>query len=154
MKVRQPDQGYGFFWEKIPPPSTWRVGPCLLGNVSSLLRGDQKTRLSSGFSQPKSIWKPCLWGLPSGTSWNRCYRRSGSERDQDFVLATHPWISRHLPGRLRRCCVQCCHSVAQSCPTLCDPMDCSMPGLPVGGKDERQWAEGGWGLLESIDEIA
>ena len=24
----------------------------------------------------------------------------------------------------------CCHSVTQSCPTLCDPMDCSMPGLP------------------------
>ena len=22
-------------------------------------------------------------------------------------------------------------SVAQTCPTLCDPMDCSMPGLPV-----------------------
>ena len=22
-------------------------------------------------------------------------------------------------------------SIAQSCPTLCDPMDCSMPGLPV-----------------------
>ena len=22
-------------------------------------------------------------------------------------------------------------SVAQSCPTLCDPMDCSIPGLPV-----------------------
>ena len=26
--------------------------------------------------------------------------------------------------------VQFC-SVTQSCPTLCDPMDCSMPGLPV-----------------------
>ena len=25
----------------------------------------------------------------------------------------------------------CCHSVPQSCPTLCDPMDCSMPGFPV-----------------------
>ena len=25
----------------------------------------------------------------------------------------------------------CCCSVAQSCPTLCNPMDCSMPGLPV-----------------------
>ena len=24
-----------------------------------------------------------------------------------------------------------CSSVAQSCLTLCDPMDCSMPGLPV-----------------------
>ena len=27
--------------------------------------------------------------------------------------------------------VPCCCWVAQSCPTLCDPMDCSMPGLPV-----------------------
>ena len=25
----------------------------------------------------------------------------------------------------------CCHSVAQSCPTFCDPMDCLTPGLPV-----------------------
>ena len=25
------------------------------------------------------------------------------------------------------------NSVAQSCPTLCDPMDCSMPGLPGSG---------------------
>ena len=25
----------------------------------------------------------------------------------------------------------CCCSVAQSCPTLCDLMDCSTPGFPV-----------------------
>ena len=25
----------------------------------------------------------------------------------------------------------CCCSVAQSCPTLCNPMDCSTPGFPV-----------------------
>ena len=25
----------------------------------------------------------------------------------------------------------CCCSVAHSCPTLCNPMDCSMPGFPV-----------------------
>ena len=25
----------------------------------------------------------------------------------------------------------CCRSVAQLCPTLCDPMDCSTPDLPV-----------------------
>ena len=25
----------------------------------------------------------------------------------------------------------CCGSVAQSCLTLCDPMDCSTPGFPV-----------------------
>ena len=28
-------------------------------------------------------------------------------------------------------CYCCCCSVAQSCPTLCDPMDCSTPGFPV-----------------------
>ena len=27
--------------------------------------------------------------------------------------------------------INCCCSVAQSCPTLCDPMDCSTPGFPV-----------------------
>ena len=27
--------------------------------------------------------------------------------------------------------LDCCCSVAQLCPTLCDPMDCSTPGLPV-----------------------
>ena len=62
------------------------------GDISSFLREDQKTRLSSGFSQPKSIRKSCLQGLPSGTSGYRRYRRPGSERDQDFVLVTHPWV--------------------------------------------------------------
>ena len=33
--------------------------------------------------------------------------------------------SYHLPNNIF------ISSVAQSCPTLCDPMDCSMPGLPV-----------------------
>ena len=40
------------------------------------------------------------------------------------------WVTVH---RLTKCvsvCV-CISSVAQSCPTLCNPMDCSMPGLPV-----------------------
>ena len=29
------------------------------------------------------------------------------------------------------CLEFCCCSVTQSCLTLCDPMDCSMPGIPV-----------------------
>jgi len=28
-------------------------------------------------------------------------------------------------------CMNNCCSVSQSCPTLCDPMDCIMPGFPV-----------------------
>ena len=37
-----------------------------------------------------------------------------------------PNVITHLPPYLRSCC-----SVAQSCPTLWDPMDCSMPGFPL-----------------------
>ena len=36
---------------------------------------------------------------------------------------------------MKICCISlstcCCCSVAKSCLTLCDPMDCSMPGFPV-----------------------
>ena len=38
-------------------------------------------------------------------------------------------------GKRRHACLFpdhcCCCSVTKSCPTLCDPMDCSMPGFPV-----------------------
>ena len=39
-------------------------------------------------------------------------------------------VSSSEADELRACSVQF-SSVAQSCPTLCDLMDCSMPGLPV-----------------------
>ena len=35
----------------------------------------------------------------------------------------------HRKVQVRGIC--CCCSVAQSCPTLCDPTDCSMLGFPV-----------------------
>ena len=34
--------------------------------------------------------------------------------------------SKEANGRL-----SCCCSVSKSCPTVCDPMDCSTPGFPV-----------------------
>ena len=45
----------------------------------------------------------------------------------------HPWWwkSRKLWPRVPDEGTTCCCSVTQSCLTLCDPMDCSMPGLPV-----------------------
>ena len=36
----------------------------------------------------------------------------------------------NVRGELYSCFIQC-SSVAQSCQTLCDPMDCSMPGFTV-----------------------
>ena len=71
----------------------------------------------------------------------------------EYEMATHsyilvwkiPWTEK--PGRLQSIVAQrvrhdsarmhaCAHalhfsSVIQSCPTLCNPMDCSMPGFPV-----------------------
>ena len=41
-----------------------------------------------------------------------------------LVLSYPPLIS--LPV-----VTDCCCSVTQSCPTVCDPMDCSTPGFPV-----------------------
>ena len=37
--------------------------------------------------------------------------------------------SSNLRNEYNMCC--CCSSVTKSCPTLCNPMGCSMPGSPV-----------------------
>ena len=50
--------------------------------------------------------------------------------DPDLAFQLHPSNLLILIPNLCSQSVQF-SSVAQSCPTLCDPMDCSMPGLPV-----------------------
>ena len=49
-----------------------------------------------------------------------------------FFRWTNMWVSleSQCPGQRNLCWVQF-SSVAQSCPVLCDPMDCSTPGFPV-----------------------
>ena len=42
-------------------------------------------------------------------------------------------VKIHQPRTIRSTCFCCCCLVAQSCPTLCDPMDCSPPGSSVHG---------------------
>ena len=51
-----------------------------------------------------------------------------------------PYLFGTVSQRYLRCCLLSCSfhiqfssvsSVAQSCPALCDPMNCSTPGLPV-----------------------
>ena len=43
------------------------------------------------------------------------------------------WLSRvgHASPSTFYDIVVLCYSVTQSCPTLCNPMDCTMPGLPL-----------------------
>ena len=57
-------------------------------------------------------WRPYSLNRPSKLSQGR---------DTVFIVAV---------GK-RRPCKHCCCSVAKSCQTLCNPMNCSMPGFPV-----------------------
>ena len=70
------------------------------------------------------VWKENSFGarLPSSGTWKLCNIRQGS--------GWYSCLSGVLREGLRRK-VPCCCSVSQSCPALCDPMDCSTPGLPV-----------------------
>ena len=53
---------------------------------------------------------------------------------QKLNPSTHPKYSlcsfNFPPLHFLHCCC-CCYSVTQSCPTLCNPLDCSTPGFPV-----------------------
>ena len=44
------------------------------------------------------------------------------------ACVTYDQVWSHFTNPTHFCC--CC-SVTQLCPTLCDPMDCSTPGIPV-----------------------
>ena len=54
-----------------------------------------------------------VWGVPPLCSWGSCYICLS----QDGIPLSPQNVF--------------CSSVTQSCPTLCDPTDCSMPGFPV-----------------------
>ena len=79
-----------------------------------LLRPWVKGRISLLEEQQRQAW--LQW-----RQWGREWWPMKSERQQD-TIAWKAWVS-----------LSSVHfsSVAQSCPTLCDPMDCSMPGFPV-----------------------
>ena len=47
-----------------------------------------------------------------------------------FCHISAPWLLRPLPALPPRPPLHCC-SVATACPTLCDPMDCSISDFPV-----------------------
>ena len=69
----------------------------------------------------------------------------------------HPWDS---PGKntgvgchflLQFMKVKSESEVAQSCPTLCDPMDCSLPGSSIHGIFQARVLE--WGAIAFSDRV-
>ena len=58
-------------------------------------------------------------GQVLGKRPDRRFRKDGVSLLKEGV-SLHQWLDK-----------ACCCSVAQLCPTLCNPVDCSTPGLPV-----------------------
>ena len=84
--------------------------------------------------------KAVYWSFPGGTVVKNPPTNAGDTRDTGSI----PWWGRspsvgngdvlqysHLGNPIDRGGSVQFSSVTQSCPTLCDPMDCSMPSLPV-----------------------
>ena len=71
-------------------------------------------------------WLHCILAFPNGGGKRETEREDGQTPDS---LAS--WLhSKHLVNEKLACCCCCC-SVTQSFLTLCNPMDCSRPSVPV-----------------------
>ena len=64
-------------------------------------------------------------------TWTWGWKRATHNRDvvHGVALSLSHWGKYFAPGDIER--PPCFCSVAQLCLSLCDPMDCSMPGFPV-----------------------
>ena len=95
------------------------------------------------------------WAAVFGVTWSRTRlkrlsssssssSRNSSERMQEEATPQGSPGKRARRGHLS---YPIFSSVAQSCPTLCNPMDCSMPGLPVHHQANR------WGNNRNCDRL-
>jgi len=74
-------------------------------------------------------WAQEMWRIGLFAPW---HRESSRARNRTRVLCSGRQILIQCATReVHRSLSVQFHSVAQSCPTLYDPMDCSTPGLPV-----------------------
>ena len=67
----------------------------------------------------RQYWQPTPVFLP------------GKSHEQRILASYNLWGHKELDMTKRLTNTHQFSSVAQSCPTLCDPMNCSTPGLPV-----------------------
>ena len=65
--------------------------------------------------------------IPIQVFWWICFLRSNFGANSTFLALMQ--MQKIYIFKASFCC--CCCSVIQSCPILCNPMDCSKPGFPV-----------------------
>ena len=72
-------------------------------------------------------WQPTPAFLPGEVPWTE---KPGRLHSMGWQRVRNDWATQLQQQTILDSSVQF-SSVTQSCPTLCDPMDCSMPSLPV-----------------------
>ena len=106
----------------LPQAGSYRPGkPGALLHSLCVLPHPASVRLPGGPYKVLLCWPP--WGkIPRLYCLTHTYKNACGPPHHFQPLLTH-WVPDAAPWRFS--------SVIQSCPTLCDPMDCSTPGLPV-----------------------
>ena len=59
------------------------------------------------------------------------YRGSSQTRDPTHISCIGRWVLYHCTTWEAQKAIMCVFSVTKSCPTLCNPMECSKPCFPV-----------------------
>ena len=126
-------------------PGAGKMGSCPCPSLTVVGRGfppcpDSGWALASDGSFCGALW--CLWPLHQPAS---AASRPAHARCSQPPFCFPSWLFTSLLFLIkmemsflflvlrvicRKCHLYCC-SVCQSCPTLCDPMDCCTPGFPV-----------------------
>ena len=74
---------------------------------------------------------PGWWSAPTQRDFSVCLWLKGKNEKQKMQYSLLTPVHFQMPWSKFNMLSQSVSSVAQSCPTLCDPMNRSMPGLPV-----------------------
>ena len=91
---------------------------------------DTSTSVLSPMLKPLTVWK--ILQEDGIRDHLTCFLRNLYADQEATVRPDMEQRTGSILGKEYIKAVYCqCSSVAQSCPTLCDPMDCSTPGLPV-----------------------
>ena len=132
---------------KNTSPRSWRSSPIGAFHKSLLLISEKSNSGRQAVSQNLvRILYECAWiaitkchNIGGLNNRNLFAHSSGGWQVKIKVLSGFVFLVRplflacrqlaFLPFSTWPCCYWC--SVAQLCPTLCDPMDCSTPGFPV-----------------------
>ena len=110
----------------------WSLSPWKLFRISSLLPCWLRICLQCrrpGFDPwvgkipCRRAWQPTPVFLPGESPGTE---EPGGLQSMGLQRVGHDWATKHSTQLYNVCC-----SVAQSCPTLLDPMDCSMPSFPL-----------------------